>query len=294
MSLEPLIPFIQLPDWELIPKGFFGGNFPPAPFSFKPFGTLVAIGVYIGAWLSLRHGRRRGLDERKLMSFIMWVGGAGFLGGHVFDTLFYFPERVAADPLSLIRVWEGLSSFGGFAGATIGLLIWRRIHREAALRYADVVASSFPVGWWFGRLGCTVAHDHPGMESQMWFAVRYPDGARFDLGLIEMVLTIPLAITFLVLQRRPRAWGVYLGSMCMAYAPIRFGLDFLRIRQGANADARYLGLTPAQWGCFLLFAAGAVVFQRRRPSTPLEAEDEAAVEDEDHGEDEPDSVKPES
>jgi phosphatidylglycerol:prolipoprotein diacylglycerol transferase len=270
MTHEPRIPFIQIPDFELIPKGFIGGTFPPAPFSFKPFGTLVAIGVYIGAWLILRHGRRRGLDEKKLMSFMMWVGGVGFLGGHVFDTLFYFPERVIADPFSLIRLWEGLSSFGGFAGATIGLLLWRLLNKEPTLRYADVVASCFPVGWWFGRLGCSVAHDHPGLESNIWLAVRYPDGGRLDLGLLEMLLTIPLAITFLVLQRKPRPWGFFLGSMCVAYSPIRFGLDFLRIRQGVTADVRYFGLTPAQWGCFLLFAAGAVLLirSRRGPDVP--------------------------
>ena len=56
MIHEPRMPFIQIPDWVLIPQGFFGGTFPPAPFSFKPFGTLVAVGVYVGAWLALRHG----------------------------------------------------------------------------------------------------------------------------------------------------------------------------------------------------------------------------------------------
>ena len=277
MIHEPRIPFIQIPDWVLIPQGFFGGTFPPAPFSFKPFGTLVAVGVYVGAWLALRHGRRRGLDEKRLMSFMLWVGGLGFFGGHFFDTIFYFPERVLADPLSLFRVWEGLSSFGGFAGATIGLLVWRRLHREPALHYADVVASCFPVGWWFGRLGCTVAHDHPGLHSDLWFAVRYPDGGRLDLGLFEMLLTLPLAVTFLVLQRRERPWGFFLGSMCAVYAPIRFGLDFLRMRVGETADARYFHLTPAQWGSFLLFGAGVVIWSRARSepaSEPESTEDE--------------------
>jgi phosphatidylglycerol:prolipoprotein diacylglycerol transferase len=264
VSLEPLIPFIQIPDWELIPKGFFGGTFPPAPFSFKPFGTLVAVGVYVGAWLSLRHGRRRGLDDRVLMSFMVWIGAGGFLGGHVFDTLFYFPERVLADPFSLLRVWEGLSSFGGFAGAALGLLAWRRRTGELALPYADVVASCFPVGWWFGRLGCSVAHDHPGIPSQIWLAVRYPDGGRLDLGFLEMLLVIPLALSFLWLQRKPRRWGFFLGISCMAYAPVRFGLDFLRIRQGELADIRYLSLTPAQWATFALFTVGAVLFHRSR------------------------------
>jgi len=273
MTLAPLIPYIQIPEFVLIPAGTFGGTFPPAPLSLKPFGSLVAVGVYIASWLAIRHAKRRGLDPQVLISFMIWVGGAGFVGGHVFDTLFYFPERVMADPLSLIRVWEGLSSFGGFLGATIGLMLWKWRFKLAALPYADVVASTFPLGWVFGRAGCSVAHDHPGLRSDLWLAVQYPDGGRFDLGLYEMLLTIPLAVAFLLLQRSPRPWGFYLGVMCVAYSPTRFALDFLRIRQGEIADARYFALTPAQWFSFLLLGAGVVVLFRalkREETEPLE------------------------
>lgn len=208
MSIEPHLPYLHVPDLVLLPQGVLGGNFPPAPFSLKPFGTLVAIGVYFGAWLAMRQGRRLGLDEKKLMSFMVWVVGSGFVGGHVLDTVFYFPERIAQDPWSLIRLWEGLSSFGGFLGAGIGVFLWHWRYQEPVLPYVDTVASAFPVGWVFGRAGCTLAHDHPGVHSDAWLAVRYPDGGRFDLGMYEMLLTIPLAITFLYLRRRPRPWGL--------------------------------------------------------------------------------------
>lgn len=256
MTLAPLIPYVQIPDLVLLSRGALGGDFPPAPFSFKPFGTLVALGVYVGAWLALRQARKVGLDQKRTMSFLMWVAGIGFLGAHVFDTLFYFPERVAADPLSVLRIWEGLSSFGGFLGAVIGLFVWKWRYRVPALPHADMCASAFPVAWVFGRTGCAVAHDHPGLPSELWLAVQYPDGGRFDLGLYEMVLTIPIAIAFLLLRRKPRPWGFYLGLFAVAYAPSRFALDFLRIREGVVADARYFALTPAQWACFALLAAG--------------------------------------
>ncbi len=42
----------------------------------------------------------------------------------------------------------------------------------------------------------------------------------------------------------------------LAYAPVRFAMDFLRIRGGDGADPRYAGLTPAQWECMALFALG--------------------------------------
>jgi phosphatidylglycerol:prolipoprotein diacylglycerol transferase len=257
-TMTPLIPYVQLPDLVVVPQGAFG-SFPPIPLSLKPFGTLVAIGVYLGAYLAVRQAKRLGLDEKLVVSFIIWVVGAGFVGGHVLDTLFYFPERIAKDPLSLLKLWEGLSSFGGFIGAGIGVFLWRWRHQQPVLPYVDVVGSAFPVGWVFGRSGCAVAHDHPGLRSDLWFAVQYPDGGRFDLGLYEMLLTIPLMVAFLLLRKRPRPWGFYVGTMAVAYAPTRFALDFLRIRQGATADARYFALTPAQWGCFVLLAIGAVI-----------------------------------
>ncbi len=256
MILEPLIPYLQLPDLVLVPQGSFG-KFPPLPISIKPFGVLVASGVYLGGYLAVRHARRLGLDERALLSFTLWVVGAGFIGGHVLDTIFYYPERVLSDPLSLLRLWDGLSSFGGFVGGATGALLWRLRRGVPILPFSDILASIFPLSWVFGRAGCTLAHDHPGMRSELWFAVRYPSGARFDLGLYEMICTIPLAIAFLVLRRKPRPWGFYLGAMALSYAPWRFALDFLRARDVAIADPRYAGLTPAQWACFALLIFGA-------------------------------------
>ncbi len=262
MLSAPMIPYIDLHEWVLLQPGALWTNFPPQPFSIKPFGTLVAIGVYVGAYLAVRQGKRLGVHERSLTSFIFWVAAGGFLFGHMLDAIFYHPDLVRQDPLTLIRLWEGLSSFGGFTGALIGALAWKLRHRAAMLPYADVVGSAFPVAWLFGRSGCTLAHDHPGLHSDVWFAVQYPTGGRFDLGLYEMLLTIPVAVTFLVLRRRPRPWGFYCGLMCVVYAPMRFALDSLRVRDMQIADARYAGLTPAQWACFGLFGLGAVVLWR--------------------------------
>ena len=266
MLIEPLIPYIDLPDLQIIPKDIIGGNFPPAPLSFKPFGTLVAIGVYLGAYVMLRQGKRLGFNQQALTSFMIWVLAGGFIGGHVLDTLFYYPQRVVENPLSLLAIWNGQSSFGGFIGAIGGGFAWRRSKGVPILPYSDVVASGFPVGWLFGRAGCTVAHDHPGRLSDMWIAVQYPDGGRFDLGLYEFVLTIPVVVAFLILQRRPRPWGFYLGVMMIAYAPARFALDFLRARDVPGADPRYGMLTPAQWACFGMLALGGFFFFRAQAS----------------------------
>jgi phosphatidylglycerol---prolipoprotein diacylglyceryl transferase len=267
---EPLIPYISLPE---IPLGFLtrvpglGSLFDPAhPPSIKPFGSLVALGVYLGAVVAKKRALQRGLDDRKISDFIFWVVAAGFIGGHVLDAVFYHPARVLQDPLYLLRLWDGLSSYGGFTGALIGAWLWRWKRREKILPIGDVICSALPIGWVFGRAGCATVHDHPGALSDSWIAVRFPSYlppgyvGRFDLGLYECILTIPLAIAFAVLWRKDpyRPAGFYAGWMCVAYAPVRFVLDFFREEAKFNpgGDPRYGGLTPAQWACFWLVALG--------------------------------------
>jgi phosphatidylglycerol:prolipoprotein diacylglycerol transferase len=267
MLAEPLIPYITLPALTLVPKGALWG-FPPIPLAIQPFGFLVAMGIVVASALTIARAKRIGLDERAMTSFITWVVGIGLLGGHVFDVLFYYPERLREDPWVLLRLWDGLSSFGGFTGAIIGMLCWRAKYRNPALPYTDNVMALLPVGWAFGRAGCSIAHDHPGVRSEAWLAVQYPGGGRYDLGLLELAFTLLLVAVFLWLGKRARPWGFFSALACLSYAPVRFALDFLREREAVPGDVRgaidprYGQLTPAQWECFLLLALGVVLLVR--------------------------------
>ncbi len=280
----PLIPYIVAPE---IPLAFleyvpFLNELidPQSPPSIKPFGTLVALGVYIGSVLSLQRTRERGLAPRQMSDFLFWVTIFGFVISHLLDAVFYHPQTVLRDPLYLLRIWEGLSSYGGFIGATVGVFAWRFYRKKRPLEFVDICASVMPLAWVFGRMGCSVVHDHPGAISDAWFAVKFPNVVcpvgfppdavcgRFDLGLIEMVLTIPLAVGCLWLwHRQPfRANGFYIGFILAAYAPVRFALDFLRLSPEAAVfrgatDPRYGGLTPAQWACFLGLGVGLVLMR---------------------------------
>jgi phosphatidylglycerol:prolipoprotein diacylglycerol transferase len=293
--LGPQLPYIKIPE---IPLPL------PSPFnSIKPFGLLVATGVYLGSIVALRNARQRGLDLAKMNSFIFWVVGIGFIGAHVLDAVFYTPERIARDPLYLLQIWAGLSSYGGFIGAVLGALLYKFVKNEKVLPYVDVVCSAFPLAWVFGRMGCSVVHDHPGRITESWLGVQYfhpdvrnpeawgllwaPDQVtgRFDLGLIEMVLTIPLAVSFAILWKaRPRAYGFYAGWQCVLYAPVRFVLDFFRVEEGGahDGDPRYAGLTPAQWACFGLVALGFYVLRlSKQHPAPAAWSDIAPSRDED-------------
>jgi phosphatidylglycerol:prolipoprotein diacylglycerol transferase len=275
----PAIPYITLPE---IPLSFLsyvpilGEQIDKAdPPTIKPFGTLVALGVYLGSVLALRRARERGLDAKKLNDFIFTSIGSGFVGAHVFDAIFYYPDKVAKNPLYLLELWAGLSSFGGFTGALIGAFIWKWRNRgQSILAMCDIVCSAFPLAWVFGRAGCSVAHDHPGRMTDLWLGVQYPNLppgiGRFDLGLIECILTIPLALAFHIRWKQgPKFFGYYAGWMSIVYAPVRFGLDFLRVQPGDKlpADERYLGFTPAQFAAVGLFFLGIYILRLGKEQT---------------------------
>jgi len=172
-----MIPYIHVPDLKIGPAA--------KQLTLHPFGLLVATGVILGTWLATRRARQRGLDLDKLNSFITWMLVAGFLGGHMLDQIFYHPAELLKRPWSLFLLYEGLSSFGGFIGALIGIVLWKYFHAEPIVRipflgvaiprfrkrelampilpFADLILSVFPVAWVFGRSGCSAVHDHPGM-----------------------------------------------------------------------------------------------------------------------------------
>jgi len=273
------------------------------PLKVQPFGVLVATGVLVGIELAKRRGRRLGLPAEELSSFIGWMLVAGFVGGHVLDEIFYHPRQIVDAPWSLLYLWAGLSSFGGFTGALIGVLLWkylkmtpvvdvgrfftivrpvRRANALSILPYSDVILAVFPVAWVFGRMGCTVVHDHPGLPAGAWMplAVAYGPGPvksfgffdlshgnipRYDLGFLEMLFAVLIAVVFAATWKRRLPLGWYAAVLPIIYAPVRFGLDFLRLDDPSGGDLRYASLTPAQWACIALFAGGLFLYSRVGP-----------------------------
>lgn len=291
----PMIPYVHI---DVVRLG---------PVPLQPFGILVALGVLVGIFLAERRARALGIDALEAGSFIRWILLAGFFGGHVFDALLYHPSDVAADPWLLLRVWNGLSSFGGFLGALLGAIGWkyfelrpwfrvtsgfellrptRRAKPAAMLPLIDVVLAVFPVAWTLGRAGCAVVHDHPGAHASAdaWFAVAYGPGPRerlgifelrygtlpqYDLGLLEMLFALLLACAFALTWRSRHGTGWYVVASAILYAPVRFMLDFVRLPSANGGDLRYAGLTPAQWGCcaLLLFGCGFGLWLRNNGGT---------------------------
>ena len=249
-----------------------GINFPGTQIGIQPFGVLVALGVLAGARVSEWRAKRLGLKQDIVSDGIAHIVISGFLLGHIFDVVFYYPEKLTEAPWELLMPWKSLSSYGGFFGATLGGFIWRMRRGFPLTPVFDQVGFGMPLGWFFGRLGCFVVHDHPGNITDFPLAVdnfQYPGlvtGPRHDLGLYEVIWSAVVMLLFLWLDRKPRPHGYYIGMIAILYSPVRFGLDFLR-----EVDRSYYGLTPGHYAS--IFSLGIGIYflwaAYKRPITKL-------------------------
>jgi phosphatidylglycerol:prolipoprotein diacylglycerol transferase len=237
----------------------------PGGIELAVFGTLVAIGVLTGVWFAERRARAVGLPAPTLHGAIGWALVPGFALAHLVALLPYARHPGDLSAGSLLQFWNGMSSFGGFAGALLGLWLGFRREPRVLLTLAEVLAPALVVGWVFGRLGCTLVHDHVGRLSGFPLAVQFPGGPRHDLGLYELLYTLLVLLpAVIILVRRPRPPGAVIAWLALLYAPARFLGDFLRNTDLPGADPRYAGLTLAQYCCLALLGVG-ILFAARLP-----------------------------
>jgi phosphatidylglycerol:prolipoprotein diacylglycerol transferase len=239
------------------------------PFTIQSFGVLSALGILAAVSLAGRAARQLGRDPQVVLDFTVWAVLAGVLCGHLVHLVFYHPEELH-DPGRLLRVWEGLSSMGGLLGGILAAAVYFRWKRVRFREYSDAFALGMAPGWGIARVGCFTVHDHPGVRTDFFLAVRFPSGARHDLGLYEAILLFALAALLWSFHRRGILRGRLLALLGLGYGASRFLLDFLRARPGdvPYADGRQLGLTFAQWFSIALVAWSAWRLSRPAPPTP--------------------------
>lgn len=267
------------------------------------FGILVGIGVVLGTWLAQKRATEKNLSPVIVGDLGLWLVITGFIMAHQVSLFAYYPDRVFGPNgswLEVLKISSGISSFGGFLGASLGMIWFFNVDRiviipkmlefrggkgRPVLKYLDVMAYGFTVAWFFGRMGCFSAHDHVGLASTSALAVNFPDGwrdsvpaiagygapgftPRFDLGFLEMWYPAVLYLFFRFFADRQTGLrpGWYAAVFILFYAPVRFYLDTLRATDNVGADKRYFaellspGFTPGQFGAVAVLIVGLVIW----------------------------------
>ncbi len=259
--MKPLIPWFEVP---ILPIPLPGGG----TFELHGFGVLVAIGFMVGGWVAQRRATRLGDDAEAINRLIGWLVVGTFVGGHVGYGLMYKPDEYLSNPVEFLKFWQGLSSMGGFIVCVPLAIYFFKREKLDVWRYMDHLAHGMAIGWFFGRMGCFVAHDHPGSPTDFYlgvYGICHGQSSKLvachDLGLYEALWSLAMFVVLQVLDRATKLKdGMHVLLLGLAYGPVRFALDSLRPEA---TDPTYGPFTPGQYGAIAVTVVCLAALARR-------------------------------
>ncbi len=290
---------IQFPDLSPVLFSIEIGNF---QFALRWYALAYIAGFLAGWWIIYRLMQRPALwpadtapmEPARVEALLTYVIFGVILGGRLGFVLFYQPGYYLANPMEILRVWEGGMSFhGGLAGVVVAGLVFCRRNGVPPLQIADGMALVAPIGIGLGRVANFVNAELWGRPTLQPWGVIFPgqaaqscpwdwpvdDCARHPTQLYEAALeglVLFALLAFLVWGRgalkRP---GLVTAVFIAGYGLARFTVEFFR-----QADAQFitpdnplghvlslgpLGLTMGQLLSLPMILAGlALLLLRRR------------------------------
>jgi phosphatidylglycerol:prolipoprotein diacylglycerol transferase len=228
------------------------------PIKLRWYSLAYLAGILIGWWYMLKLIDRSGapMARRHADDLVFYATLGVILGGRLGYVLFYRPDFYFADPLQILRIWDGGMSFhGGVIGVTLGILWLARKHKLDWLRVHDYVACCVPFGLFFGRLANFVNSELWGRTTDAPWAIRFCEGGEvgpacvlgaprhpsqlYEAGLEGLLLFAILWFLFWRTDARYQP-GKLVGAFLLVYGLSRFLVELVR-----QPDS---GLEHLPWG----------------------------------------------
>ena len=274
---------IPSPDWHMFQIG---------PLTIYAYALVILTGIAVAFWLTLRRWKARGLDPDIVWDIVTWTVPVGIIGARAYHVLITDPVGYfgpGADPLDVLRIWEGgLGIMGAVAfGAVAAWWVCRR-HGIALSVFADAAAPGLLLAQAIGRWGNWFNQELFGRPTTVaWGLEIDPGSPNFPAGLPPETLFHPTflyeslwnlagVVLLLVLDRRFRLDGGRLFAVYLVYYGIgRMLIElFLRI----DPALMVLGQRVHVWTSLFLILLGIAIFvtatvrgRRRQDSTPTTA-----------------------
>lgn len=193
---------------------------------------LAGIGI---AWWLLKYRNRKyqtGWKDSEIDDLVFWSVLGVILGGRLGYMLFYGWEQVLANPLVILKVWQGGMSFhGGLIGVALAFYFYGRSVGKHFFKVSDFVSPVVPIGLGAGRLGNFANAELPGRVTDVPWGFIYPgdDLIRHPSSLYQFGFEGPILLCLLwIVASRSRPMMVVTGVFGAGYGVLRFISEFFR------------------------------------------------------------------
>lgn len=157
--------------WQVDPIIFQWGN-----IHVGWYGLFFAVGLIIfGYYIEQKMWDHELLPEKWLNALFYYVLAGTVIGARLGHCLFYQPEYYLADPIEILKVWEGgLASHGGVVGIILAIYFFSRrfSHRSMLWTLDRLVVPTGLVGGMI-RLGNLMNHEIYGHATDLPWGFRF-------------------------------------------------------------------------------------------------------------------------
>ncbi len=246
-------------------------------FAVPTYGILVATGVLLGLWISVRNSARQGIEPENAWDFGIAVVLAGILGSKILYILVDW-KTYAEHPKEIFSL-STLQAGGVFSGGLIGAFIvawwFLRKYNMPALATCDAFSPGLALGHAIGRIGCFSAGCCYGKPTTHFWGITFTNPvANANAG---TPLNVPLEPTQLIesaaeliifgiltwMFARKKFDGQVFGAYLFLYGIARFLIEFLRDDPGRGGPYFGAALSGAQLISIGLVLAGGVIWYLR-------------------------------
>jgi phosphatidylglycerol:prolipoprotein diacylglycerol transferase len=205
------------------------------PLKIYWYGVMYVVG-FAAAWALGLWRARQSHDcwSKEQVNDLVFYGAICLvIGGRVGYMLFYNLPAFLANPLVLIKTWQGGMSFhGGLLGAVVGMCLFARKYKKTFFTVCDFAAHLVPLGLAAGRLGNFINGELWGRVTKMPWGMVFPGAdslPRHPSQLYEFLLEgIGLFLVLWFYSAKPKPRMAVTAMFAIVYGIFRFTLEFFR------------------------------------------------------------------
>ena len=167
--MESLIGVFTSPGSELLEIG---------PFSFRWYGLLIALSVFIGLNLSSRLALKRGLPKELVSELLPILVFSSIIGARIYYVTFEW-ESYRNNWLEIIAIWKGgIAIHGAMIGGSLAIFLFCRFKKQNFWEFLDVIIPSVVLGQAIGRWGNFFNNEAFGLPTNLPWKLFIPLNSR--------------------------------------------------------------------------------------------------------------------
>ena len=208
------------------------------PLTLRWYGLLFAAGFVIGIRLLEQMFDQENISKKSLDRLFIYMIIATMLGARLGHTLFYEPEIYLADPLRILKIWEGgLASHGAVVGILLAMYWFSKRHGFQFFWLMDRVVIPIALAGSLIRLGNLMNSEIIGRASTLPWAFVFERVDQIPRHPAQIYEALAYLVIFFVLRKLysvPKfrnASGLIVSAFAFLIFLARFLIEFSKENQ---------------------------------------------------------------